>query len=197
MTKFELLDSLVMRGNGYLLTSAVTEAGISKPTLAAYVKARQMERVAKGLYLAKDAWPDSLYVFSVQSGRILYSHETALYLHGLMEREPTVTTVSVPAGYNASHLRRRQLSVHQVSPDTYLLGASSVRTGFGNLVPVYDVDRTICDIVKCKDQMDIQVFQTAMKEYMTGSQKNPNRLIDYAHALKIERMVRTYTEVML
>ena len=49
MTRFEILDELVEKGNGYLLTYQVLEKGISKPTLADYVNKRNMERVAIGL----------------------------------------------------------------------------------------------------------------------------------------------------
>ena len=105
MTRFELLDELVEKGNGYLQTSQVLEYGISKPTLADYVNKRNMERVAQGVYLAEDAWKDELYILHLSNSRIIFSHETALFLHGLMEREPKVTSVTVRAGYNASHLR--------------------------------------------------------------------------------------------
>ena len=66
-----------------------------------------MEHVAHGVYLASDAWPDDLYLLSVSNSRIVFSHETALFLHGLMEREPKYLSVTVKAGYNASHLRKK------------------------------------------------------------------------------------------
>ena len=64
MNRFEILDNLVESGNGYLRTSQVLEQRISKPTLAEYVSKRNMERVAQGVYLATDAWPDELYLLS-------------------------------------------------------------------------------------------------------------------------------------
>lgn len=38
MSKGVVLDKLVDAGNGYLTTAQVLESGVSKPTLAAYVK---------------------------------------------------------------------------------------------------------------------------------------------------------------
>ena len=70
-----------------------------------------MERVARGVYLSADAWPDELYLLSLSNSRIVFSHETALFLHGLMEREPKDTSVTVRAGYNASHLRSKGIRV--------------------------------------------------------------------------------------
>ena len=115
MGKIEVLDSIVAGGNGYLRTSQALDAGVSKPTLAAYVRKRGMKRVGHGLYLAEDAWEDDLFQLYASSARIVFSHETALSLHGLMEREPARIDVTVKAGYNASHLRRRGIRVHQVN----------------------------------------------------------------------------------
>lgn len=197
MNRFEVLDSLVENGNGYLCTSQALENGVSKPTLAEYVRRRNMERVAQGIYLSDDAWPDDLYLLSLSNSRIVYSHETALLLHGLMEREPNCTSVTVKAGYNASHLRRKGIRVHQVKADVAELGVTEVQTSFGNPVRAYDMERTICDILRCKDTMDVQVFQYAMKEYMASRQKNLGHLMAYAKRFHMESVVRTYTEVML
>jgi len=42
MNRFEILDNLVINGNGYLRTSQVLELGITKPTLAEYASKRNM-----------------------------------------------------------------------------------------------------------------------------------------------------------
>ena len=197
MNRFEILDNLVENGNGYLLTSQVLEQGISKPTLAEYVRKRNMERVAQGVYLAADAWPDELYLLCLSNSRIVFSHETALMLHGLMEREPKTTSVTVKAGYNASHLRRKGIRVYQAKSDVYSLGITQALTTWGHAVPVYDKDRTICDLVLHKQSTDIQIFQYAMKEYMLDNDKNLNHLMLYAEKLHIADTMRIYTEVML
>lgn len=197
MTQFELLDKLVEKGNGYLQTFQVLENGISKPTLADYVNKRNMERVAQGVYLAEDAWKDELYILHLSNSRIIFSHETALFLHGLMEREPKDISVTVRAGYNASHLRKKGVRVYQAKPEIEELGITDIQTNFGNTVCAYDMERTICDVIRYKEAMDVQVFQYAMKEYMGSANKNLNHLMTYAKKLHIESAVRTYTEVML
>lgn len=197
MNRYEILDNLVSSGNGYLLTAQVLRNGISKPTLANYVAKRNMERIAQGIYLSADAWPDELYQLYLTCPKVIFSHETALYLHGLMEHEPRFISVTVKAGYNASHLRKKEIHVYQVKAELADLGVTEIRTNFGNTVRSYDMDRTICDILRYKDTIDIQVFQYAMKEYMTSDQKNLNHLMSYAKILHVEDAVRTYTEVML
>ena len=197
MSQFDVLDRLVEEGNGYLKTAQVLANGVSKPTLAEFVKKRNMERVAQGVYFADNGWPDALFLLAITNCRIVFSNETALMLHGLMEREPSRTCVTVPAGYNASHLRNRGIEVYQVKAEHYAIGIEEAKTGFGNTVRAYDMERTICDILRSKASMDPQVFQYAMKEYMANRRKNLNRLMAYAKLFHLEAVIRTYTEVLL
>ena len=196
MSKYKLLDQLVDKNNGYLCTSWAITEGVSKPTISKYVNDRKMERVTKGIYLSNNAWPDDLYQIYLANKSIIFSHETALSLHGLMEREP-ITSVTVKKGYNATHLRLRNIHVYQIKPDLFELGATEIQTFFGNTVKSYDMERTICDIIRNKNNMDIQIFQYAMKEYMSSRKKNLNQLMYYAKTFNIENKIKTYTEVML
>ena len=86
MTKFEQLDSMLEQGNGYITTRAVTAQGISKPYFAEYARSRELERVAHGVYQSRDAWPDDMYVLHLRNSNIIFSHQSALALHGMMER---------------------------------------------------------------------------------------------------------------
>jgi len=192
-----ILDRMLAANKGYLLAAEAVAQGISRQVLSNYVKRNHLERVARGVYAAVDAWPDDLYLIRLRNSGVIFSHETALYLHGLMEREPSVTTVTVKFGYNAVHLRERGIKVVTAIDDYFDVGKSVAETNYGNKVAVYDMERTICDIIRNKEKMDIQVFQTAMKEYMASPKKKLPILMMYASKFGIENFVRTYTEVML
>lgn len=197
MGKFDILDQLVDNGNGYLQTSDVLENGISKVTLAKYVKDRGLERVAHGIYMSEDTWLDDYYLLYLRNRRIIFSFESALYLHNMMDREPAITTVTVPKSYNSTHIENQGVRAVHSKPEWYAMGATKILTGYDNEVPVYDKDRTICDIVRNKKDIEMQTYQTAIKEYMNSSDKNLRNLMKYAKTLGIEDEIRTYTEVML
>ncbi|MDD3094037.1 MAG: abortive phage infection protein, partial [Clostridia bacterium] len=82
--------------------------------------------------------------------------------------------------------------------DNYFsIGRNKTKTNFGNTVDVYDMERTICDIIRNKKDMDPQVYQTAIQEYMKSSEKKLPVLMRYSSIFRIDNIVRTYTEVML
>ncbi len=197
MSKTIFLDKLLINNNGYLICNNVTNLGISKTYLMEYVRKNNLMRVAHGVYLSNEFWKDDLYTLSLNNKRAIFSHETALQIHGLTEREPNCINVSVPYSYNAKHLRKNGIKVHQIKDELYTLGEVLEKTKFGNTVRVYDTERTICDIIKNRNKMDEQVFIYAIKEYAHSKNKKLIVLMEYAKKLKITNQVKMYMELII
>ena len=53
MGQFEQLDQMLTEQEGMLRTSQVVSSGISKPVFYDYVRSRDLDRVAHGIYLSK------------------------------------------------------------------------------------------------------------------------------------------------
>ena len=80
MNKFELLDLLLNKNNGFIRTAAATSAGVSKAYFMEYVKNRGLERVGHGLYKSQDTWDVDMYVIQVRYPEAVFSHETSLLI---------------------------------------------------------------------------------------------------------------------
>ena len=199
MTKKEKIEKLVEKYNGYLITSLVCNEDISKTYVAQYIKEHGMEKVSRGVYITDDVWPDELFILQQRNGAIIYSGETALYLHCLTDREYSSVCVTVPQGYNASHLKDKDfdVSVKYAAPDLYKIGICEIASNSGNLVKVYDKERCICDLIMNRNKYEVQVFQTAIKEYMSSKDKKLSQLIVYADIMGIRDEVMKYVEVLV
>ena len=90
-----VLDRLLEEGNGYLQTADALRNGVSKQTLARYVLSHGMERVRHGVYAVEDAWQDAYYLLYLRNRRIVFSHESALYLHGMTDRDPAIRNMQL------------------------------------------------------------------------------------------------------
>lgn len=174
------------------------DLGYSRHNLSELTKSGQLERLRPGLYQLKGKVIDDFVLISSNSNRIIFSQQTALYLHDLSDRIPNVFHISVPQGYNASHIKKRyeDLQVHYVKKDLYELGRTEIRSPQGNLIPVYDIERTICDIIIDREKIDKQIFTDAIKRYFNSPNKNLRRLIKYGRLFKIEDKIRKYMEVL-
>ena len=119
MNKYEKLNELLKKGNGYLFTSEVEKNEISRTYMAKFVRDNNLEKVAKGIYISEDTWKDELYILQIRYPRIVFSGETALYLHGMIDREYSEINVTVPPFFNRTRLCEQEVVVHQDKREIY------------------------------------------------------------------------------
>ena len=197
MGKMEILDSLLQNGNGFLKASAAVSAGISRTYLGAYIRERGLERVAQGLYISRDAWQDGMYVIQTRYPEAVFSHETALYLLNLADREPIRYTLTLKAGSNATGLTRQGVKVYKVKAELFYEGITEAKSPAGHAVKTYIPERTVCDLFRSRANVEIQDLQTAIREYARLKGKNIPLLMRYAKAFSIERIIMPYLEALL
>lgn len=194
INKKRIIEEKILQNQGIIRIADIIAEGISRQYAIRYLQDRNYEKVAKGVYLATDAWQDDLYIISLQYKKIVYSHDTALYLLGLSEREPICFTVTVPRGYKVDYKGNSPLKKVTVVEERYFLGIDTAVTPYGHTVPCYNAERTLCDIFRTDTEM--QEKQFAVKEYLNGK-KNLPRLMEYAKTFRVEKRIKQYMEVLL
>ena len=113
------------------------------------------------------------------------------------DREPLKYTITVRTGYNPSRLQEDGFQVYTVKKDLHEIGITTMLTSFGHSVPVYDMERTICDLLRSRKNIEMQVFQDALKQYAKCKDKNLRMLMKYAAMFHVENILRPYLEVLL
>ena len=76
------------------------------------------------------------------------------------------------------------------------LGVINYKLDSGNVIRVYDLDKTICDIIKNKKKIDAEIFNKAIREYFYSKKKNTLKLYEYAKKMNIYNKVRNTFEVL-
>ena len=187
---------LALERNGIILSSDVTNAGIHRSILSSMVDEGIIVKCSRGIYMIADELEDEYYLLQRKYKRGIFSHSTALYLHGYSDRVPLVFHMTFPAGYNSYSLEKENVEITRVSKANYELGIVNVMTPYGNDVAVYDLERCLCDILRGQGD-DIQTIQSAFKKYSVSREKDINKLVNYARQLRVEPKVRMYMEVLL
>ena len=140
---------------------------------------------------------DELLSISRRSGKIIFSHETALFLHGISDRTPFEHTVTAPSGCIPSAAIKAECKVYYIKPELFELGKTMVQTPAGNPVPCYDLERTICDVIRSRNKIGTETFLSALKQYAASPKKDLNRLDEYARQMRVSGVLRQYLEVLL
>ena len=125
------------------------------------------------------------------------SHDVALHYYGLIDREPSATTITIYSGYNTSRLKAAGYKVFFVKKEYLDLGKTEVVDFDGNSIPIYDLERTMCDLVRNRNSFELQDFNAALKAYARKKEKNLTKLFEYAKMLRVENLMRSYMEVLL
>ena len=183
--------------SGYITSKEASRLNINSTFLCNLVNAKQLERVVNGIYKLSDYPDDNLYVLSNTSKNICYSHATALYLHNLSDRIPQILDVTVPYNYSGRLLNDSSVDLHYVKNDIFDLGIIEIKTINNLTVKCYDLERTICDVIRDRDEMDKELYSKALKEYANSKDKNILKLIKYAKKLNVEKEVVELMEVLL
>ena len=192
-----VIDKLLNDKSGIIRTADVVHAGISRTTLGTLVKNGNLERIAHGQYIRPDNMTDELYLLQQRSYKIVFSHETALFLHDMAERTPLQHSLTIPSNSKLSPVLSEGCKIYYVKPELYGLGRCTVKSKMGNDVIVYDAERTICDILRSRSRIDSQTFAEAIKSYAIRKNQNWNRLREYAEAFHVTKLLRQYLEVLI
>lgn len=191
------LQSVLKQNGGILTTAQANEAGVSNERLRLLVHSGDLERVTTGIYVLPDEFTDMMYIAQLRRPKIIYSHETALFLHELTDRDPINYMVTVPTGYNPTRLREDGFTVFTIKRELHEIGVAKRITMFGNSVKAYDMERTICDCLRSRNNLDIAVVTDAIKRYAKRKDKNLNQLMQMAEMFKVTKQLRSYMEVLL
>ena len=191
------LQSVLNQNGGILTTAQANEVGVSNERLRLLVHSGDLERVTTGIYVLPDEFADKMFIVQLRRPKIIYSHETALFLHELTDRDPISYMVTVPTGYNPTRLREDGFTVFTIKRELHEIGVTKLTTMFGNSVTVYDLERTICDCLRSRNNLDIAVVTDALKRYAKRKDKNLNKLMQMAETFKVTKLLRGYMEVLL
>ena len=194
--KERLTKMLTLSDSGMITSKQVTAVGIHRGILTELTETGQLIRYGRGIYIKSDVWEDDLYLLQRKYRRGIYSHDTALYLLGYSDRTPAQYTMTFPKGYNAPSLKQEDLNVKRAIPEIYSLGIIEINSPSGNPIRIYDLERTLCDIVRGSGS-DIQIVSAAMKKYAASKEKDIHKLMQYADKLRVKSKITQYMEVLL
>lgn len=191
------IREIIEKNNGIITSKEVAKNKIDSWYLTNMVQKGAIERVSRGVYIDPDFDNyDELYLFQLQNKMCIYSYQTALYLHRLTDRLPFTNEVTVKQGYNAWRIKNTVI-VHQVKKEWYEIGKIKIKTDIGNFVYAYDMERSICDLVRDRKNQDPEIFSKAWNLYIKKDTKNIWKLREYAKIFGIERQIEEILEVIV
>lgn len=197
MKNYEDVKKFINSSNGILVTDDFKKVNIDKYYIDKLIKDNIIERYKRGVYLRCDTFEDEYYILQKKNPTVIYSFNTAIYLHQLAERSPINIDVTVYTGYNVNHLPKN-VKVHFVKRENHKLGTTIIKTYQGFEVVVYDLERITCDLINSKNTgLDKEQTNKFLRKVFLENKIDTVKLIEYAKILNCEKRVRGIMEVLL
>ena len=198
MTQKDLVIEIMKLNNGILKSSEAKKSGIDYKTLQRMSLSGEIEKLRQGLYMDPNQIEDEYFSTQYICKKCIFSHETALYFHDLTDRTPLQMMLTIPSGYNTRLIKEKEkYKFFYISKELYPLGAITIKSPFGNSIQVYNKERSLCDCLKKKDQLDLDLVLDAVKRYMKTPGNDYSKLLQYSEVFKIQDLVRKYMEMLI
>jgi len=193
MSNEEKLMEFLKNNNGYISTSEFLNIGISKPLIKKFVEKGLIEKVSYGIYMDSKLFKDEYYILQKKHPFVIFSYNTALDILNLTNRTPMEFDITIPRGKTI----RGDYNVHYVVEKYYNVGIIEVTSPFNNPVKIYNAERCICDILRTEGELDLELQNRILNYYFNSSDKDIDKLLEYARIFNIFDKVNTIVEVMM
>ncbi len=190
----EIIESIMKMNNGYVTSKELSNFGIHRMYLNILKTKGMIEKVGNGIYIDSRKIEDIYFVFNLELSKVVYSHMTALYFHGLSIKAPN-DKYDITVENNYFNYKIKKHNFFYVDKDIYELGLTEIKTPMGNNVRVYDMERCICDIIRSKNRMDLEHVKYSIREYLKRKDKDLIKLSNYAKKMGIKEEVMNYVEL--
>ena len=196
--KFDKLKKAFEQNHGVLKTSELNELGLDSRKINKLIEDGVIEKIKYGYYILSNSIPDEKVVISKLFPEAVIFLESALYYYGYTERVPNKWQIAVEKHSNPDKFKNEFLHIEPffIVKKFYDIGISEIK--INNLkINIYDLDKTICDVLRYEKKLDNEVFTNAIKKYVADENKDVNNLVKYSKELNIYNKMQTYVGVWL
>jgi len=107
----------------------------------------------------------------------------------LTDRTPFEYSTTVPSGYNVVKNISENVMVYYIKRELHKLNVVEAKTNFGNTFRIYSIERTICDILRSRNRIDIQIVNESIKRFIKIESVDYSTLMAIGKRMKIESVI--------
>ena len=194
MDRNTVIDTLQQRG-GFITTGEVKSRG-EYEQLRRAIKDGTLMRLRNGVYVEMSALANNM----IDVERIVPHGVLCLYSafahYGLSTQVPSATCIAIEA--------KRKVRLPDYPPfDLYYWKKENLEFGIikksisGYDVLITDMERTVCDAVKYRNKIGLDVCGEVIDKYLKKENRKISLLHEYAQKLRVKNILTTYLETRL
>lgn len=182
--------------------SFLSSAGIKTQGRTAYYKmlksARQGEliQVRRGVYADINRLSGNMIDINTIIPEGILCLWSAWSIHHLTTSMPQAFHVAIKRGRKITTPLFPKFEVHHYTESILDLGVMPMEID-GFSIRLYDIERCVCDAVKFRNKIGMDVCSEIINNYLERSDRNLSKLMNYARQLRVGTILEQYLQVKL
>lgn len=198
LNTYEKVTKLFEEGNGYRSASQLKEARVTTVQIKELVKKGIIERISHGHYWLIDeenGKPENYEMIEIGkvNPKAVICADSACYFHGLIKDKPKKLSVATLKTDRSKMQMNFPVTRHYYSDLAFEQDVEVVETKYGSF-RVYTLERSVCDSIRFREDIGMEEVRTIVKNYMKRENKQMERLLAYADAMRVGKIVRNSLE---
>ncbi|WP_145414961.1 type IV toxin-antitoxin system AbiEi family antitoxin domain-containing protein [Paenibacillus xylanexedens] len=186
--------------HGFARTKDFITAGISSYYIKKLESIGEIERVKQGVYRQAgevNEPPNEIVEVSKLVPKGVICLLSALSYYELTTYNPWEYQIAIHRGSKKPKLPDYPpIKVIYLADAQYNIGIDEVDID-GSTIKIYDREKTICDMVRYREKIGIDLMKEGLRNYLQSPSKNITRLVSYADKLRIRTVLQKYLEVLI
>jgi predicted transcriptional regulator of viral defense system len=184
--------------SGYARTKDILDQGIHNIYLRELEEEGAIFKIKHGLYsLSEPNQYNSLHEALLAVPASVICMGSALSYYDLTTWNPADVHIAIRRGRKVVLPDYPPIQLYHFSGKFFDTGQTSVTLDSGHTIAIYDKEKTICDLVRYRNRVGIDIMKEALTEYVKQGGKKLNVLYNYARDLNISSVLNQYMEVLL
>lgn len=194
MNKNTIIDTIQKRG-GFITTSEIKDRSEYEQLRRATDNGTLM-RIRKGVYVETSALANNM----IDVERIIPNGVLCLYSafshYELSTQVPSATCIAIEAKRKVRLPEYPPIELFFWKPENLNFGIIQKQIS-GYIVRITDMERTVCDAVKYRNKIGLDVCGEIIDNYLKKENRNISLLHDYAKRLRVKNILTKYLETRL
>ena len=196
MNKKQNIQELFAESGGVLTTEELNEAGVSYYYIRKLLDIGELERIKQGVYRWKEAKNDEWAEVQKMIPQGIFCLFSTSFLHELSTFVPSQYHVAIPWKDKVSLPDYPPVKLHYWQAPQYAVGRS-IRQRDGYELNIYDQEKTVCDFIKFRNKVGIDVMKEVVRNYLGRKDRNLNKIMIYARQLGISSIIKSHFELLV
>lgn len=190
---YDKVRNISEKYKGYIDTEDLMKEGLTNRQIGLLTAEEKLEKIAHGHYwVNSDAYGKPEDYKAVEVARVnenaVICADSACYYMGLIDVEPQVLSIATKRSDRHKMKMNFEVSRHYFSEQAFEDEKHVFDTKYGSY-NVYGIDRSVCDCIRFREDIDKDIFELVIENYRQYDKKNEERLMAYAKAMRIGRQV--------